>query len=361
VSLTQARALRRWTYARAKRETEARVVRWEWASFTRYSLEPHYFERHRFRRGDVLARPKRGAHGHGFDAEGRLCVERRLTEFEGRFYETFYAPKDGGIARRHFDYSPEKRSINDAFFEIEDGCVSRIDTVYARGNRASEVFHWDRRHRLASVDRSGPEGKSTYRMIWDSRGLARVDWIANKKTCVQWRRVERGTGLIARRAALENGLARAIRTTLENDPPEAPVYAIALWWCIADWQHRFPPELAIATAPQRDRFFAEEKSRALDFVWSPPEWGDDRSIRLDRKLARICEDASSDVWQNDLQSLADDAVRSIARKIGRPRIPTTKDFVAYAVQVDVRETARQQLARQLDAKKRAAFEKRGWL
>lgn len=187
MSLKKARALSRWTYAKAKRECEACVVRWEYATFDRYSLEPHYFERHRFRRGDPLPKARANAYAFGFDADGMLRVERSPVEFKGRFYETFYAPRDGGIGRRHFVYSPEKRIINDAFFEIEDGRVVRVDTVYARGSTASEIFHWDRRGRLASVTRTDREGKSTYAMIWDERGLARVDWISRGKRYANWR------------------------------------------------------------------------------------------------------------------------------------------------------------------------------
>lgn len=90
MTLEQARGVAKWTYAKAKRESEARVVRWEWATFERHSIEPAYFEIHKHRRGYLLKKePKKDDYAHGFDAQGRLCVDRQQTEFPGRFYETF--------------------------------------------------------------------------------------------------------------------------------------------------------------------------------------------------------------------------------------------------------------------------------
>jgi len=324
MSLKQARALAKWSYAQAKTECEARVVRWEHSTFTRHSLEPHWFERHRFRPGD-LCKPGAKAYATGFDAEGSICVVRQPTGLRGRIYETFYAPRDGGIGRRHFDHSPEKHVINDAFFEIERGRVVRIDTVYARAKPSAETFRWDSRGRLARSDRKDASGKSAYEMVWDRHGLARVEWIAGGKRVVSWRRVEKKTSLAANRAKIEAGLVRTIRKALDEEPE--PIRAVALWWCGAEWQHRLPPNVAVTSDAK--------------FDWSPPEWDGDRHVRFDRKLWRLCEDASSDVWQSDLQDEADDVLRSVAKKL------RTKSRVSYAVEVDARESAASQAKKQL--------------
>ena len=124
MSLEAAQALADWGYEQAKEEAESSVVRWEWASFTRYSLEPCYFEINRYRRGDLLneepAPPLNGARGHGFDAAGRLRVERQQTNEPGCYYETFYGFRPGGTARRHFDELPGKSEIN-AFVDQKTG------------------------------------------------------------------------------------------------------------------------------------------------------------------------------------------------------------------------------------------------
>jgi hypothetical protein len=41
-------------YAALKANAEANVARTEWANFDRHSLEPYYFERHRFGRGKLV-------------------------------------------------------------------------------------------------------------------------------------------------------------------------------------------------------------------------------------------------------------------------------------------------------------------
>jgi hypothetical protein len=369
VTLELARGLAKWTYAEAKREAEASVVRWEWATFTRHSLEPAYFEIHKHRPGNLLAGepapPTSGARAHGFDAEGRLCVERQQTEFPGRFYETFYARRDGGIARRHFGYGPEKEPINSAFFELEGERVVRIDTVYASGTHMAESFTYDATGRVASVERRGPGTIHDFRDLeWNTDHIARVYWrYPDGRRSLYYERAKREDTLARRRGRLTEGLVSAILRALERSPPDAEIYAVALWWCAAEYQNRFPPNVAIGTSTQRDEFLATDRERAKDFLWSPPEWCNELGVELDPELERICDAVSQDVWQNDLQEEADALVASVAAELGkRPLpVPAAKDVVAYAVRVDAAENAAHQLSRQLTPARRAAFEKSGML
>jgi hypothetical protein len=66
-------------YAALKQACEAKVVSWRWATWTMFPGTPYEFERARSAPGRWLTDEKKrkdGAHHYGFDAEGRVVVER---------------------------------------------------------------------------------------------------------------------------------------------------------------------------------------------------------------------------------------------------------------------------------------------
>lgn len=366
--MADACALVDWSYAAARRECEARVVRWEWASFARHSLEPGYFEIGRYRRGDLLDEEPGAMHrawGHGFDADGLLAVERRHVEFPGQYYETFYALRPGGIARKHFSYSKDKPLINSAFFELDGSRVTRLDTVYAGGRQMSQLYTYDAEGRLVRDERTGPTDDASikYDVEWigDAISLVRFRTAAGR-TGIQYERIDRD-GLAQRRGEIVSTVTRAILAAVAAEVADAPVYAIALWSCDAEYQHRFPPNVAFATETQRGRFIAAHGEKAREYLWSPPEWGRDTMLDLEPAFLRTCELANAAVWQHDLHGEADVVVAAIAAAVGASAYPfaVTEDVVVFAVQVDRREPPDQQLARQLPAEHLTAFKQRGWL
>lgn len=112
-------------YAELKAAAEARAVRWQWATFAVHSYKPADFEISKMTKGRWLkaepSPPTSGAHGYGFDADGRVVVERQQTEFPGRFYETFFIHEAEGIASFHYSYDPEKPWINVEWLPVAAG------------------------------------------------------------------------------------------------------------------------------------------------------------------------------------------------------------------------------------------------
>ncbi len=129
---------------------------------------------------------------------GELAVERQHVEFPGQYHETFYARRPGGVARRHFSYSKDKPVIG---YDIE----------------------------------------------WNGDAISLVRYrTADGRTGVQYERIDRDA-LAQRRDEIVSTITRAILAAIATEAPDAHVYAIALWSCDAEYQHRFPPNVAFAT------------------------------------------------------------------------------------------------------------------
>lgn len=351
--LEKARALARDAnprYPELKRECERRVVRWEWGTFVLHSLEPAYFEIHKVRPGTKLrgepTEPTSGVHGYGFDDAGRLVVERQLTEFPGKYYETFYLWESAEIARFHYHYDPRKPWINVAWLSFDEaGRVRAIDTVYARGNYISDTYTYDREGRLLELERRGtnpPYGDlHDYRDVeYDEIGrIARVYGRSpDGRRVLDFERPTSDRTFAALRTAIADGLVAAFVTSLEKQAIEGPVFGVALHFCGADHHHRLPPNVSIGLEADRARILEEYGEDASDSIENPAEWETSLEWELDEDLASMCASASQDIWQRDLHEEADRFVRDLARRLdeGASALPLsrTEDFAVKAVDLD---------------------------
>jgi hypothetical protein len=82
-------------YPTLKAQVEAQVVRWFWAGggVGLFSLEPFYFEQHRFPKSRILKETPENTedkYQYGVNANNEIIVERSYNEFEGLYDEEFY-------------------------------------------------------------------------------------------------------------------------------------------------------------------------------------------------------------------------------------------------------------------------------
>src|SRR5258708_5788984 len=116
-------------YVALKQACEARVVNWRWASWAMFPETPYEFERSRSAPGRWLSDEKRrkdGAHQYGFDAQGRVVVERQLVTIPGwpeAFDEEFYVHADGVIEGTRYGHSKPKEPINVSYVVLPGGHV----------------------------------------------------------------------------------------------------------------------------------------------------------------------------------------------------------------------------------------------
>ena len=137
------------------------AVRWEWADFTRYSIEPCFFELNKFLPGKPLDGepdpPLSGATGHAFDEDGKLIAQVDQTESPGLSNQTYFVHEPAGVARYYYDYSPDHPWCSVSWMsQDERGHITRIDSVSARGNWITETFEYDNAGRVIRARREGP-------------------------------------------------------------------------------------------------------------------------------------------------------------------------------------------------------------
>ncbi|MBL8743983.1 MAG: hypothetical protein JNK04_22905, partial [Myxococcales bacterium] len=274
----------------------------------------------------------------------RLVVERQLTEFPGRYHETFYRWESDGTARVNYGDHPKKPLINAAWLSRDGaGRVGSIATVYARGNTLAETFTYDDQGRVIGAERRGtnpPHGDlHDFRDLeYDAAGrIVRVFWrYPDGRRVLDFERPSDSQTFAALRTVLSDGLVRAIAAALGRLAIEHPVFALGIGFCGAEYQHRLPPNVAVGLDAERLRMRDAHGPDAPGLIWNPAEWRTHLVLDLDGDLSLQCESASQDIWQNDLQEEADVFLAHLARALGTAQLPIrrTEDFVAYAVDLD---------------------------
>ena len=320
-----------------------KVVRWEWGTFTRRSLEPAHFELHKWTPGELLLDrpdpPISGAVGHGLDAEGRMVVDHGLTEFAERFYETFYVHEDGGIAAYHYDYDPTKKLINVGWYEVDErGRVASSCFVYARGNYMLFTYTYDDAGRMVRMHRTGPN--PPYGDMDDSRELEyerdtvmRVYWCyPDGRRVLDFERPTRSRTLAACAEQLEAELGAALDGSLEQHS-SSPA-AVALFYTDAGYQHRLPAEVAFVSDAELDAL-ATRFDGDKDSIWNPAEWGNEVDLDYDPDLLELCNSVNQDIWQNERQDEATTLLQRVAAALAERHPP----LIAYVTNLSMGEAA----------------------
>jgi hypothetical protein len=331
-----------------KSKTAESAVRWEWADFTRYSVEPCYFELNKFRPGNPLEGepdpPMSGATGHAFDCAGKLIAEIDQTEFPGQSYETYYVYERDGIASYYYDYCPTRDWISAGWMSLDgEGRIARIDRVYRRGNLITEQLEYDSKDRLIRVRRQDPNPPYSdldygREIEYDGQGrVSRTVWVmpdGSRKT--DFERPAPGRTLESCKEGLFSALTETIIAALREAAPESPVYALALCYCDAEYEHRLPPNVSFATESDLERFRVEHPEELQYFAWYPAEWERHLSLLFDDELTGLCHSVNEDIWQNELYDEVDKLLADIAAalSISELPIPQSAMFTAYVTDLD---------------------------
>lgn len=331
-------------YAALKSEAEAAVTRWEWGSSAIHSLEPFYFERHRFGRGRSIsapAKPKSGQEQYGFDADGQLRVTRSYTELEGRCYETFYDHRGAEVDKVHYDYAAKKSVIHVARYRFDAAArLLELEHLYpAAQGRRHERFEWeDARLARVIVDHDGTAQTDDF--VYDPAGeLLRIERVyPSGDRSVTYERV--APSLPSLLAQLEALALDTIPQLLERLPRAESVCALALWLDMEAYEHVLPPGLALLTVAERQRLVDLHGPDARSYLWNPAEWSafDTPSLeyRSDELLA-LAAGANQLIWQKERFTQARKHVDALAKKLMRgdwaKSLGVTDDWVVFPVDI----------------------------
>lgn len=361
-------------YATIKAEAERRVVRWEWADFSRYSFHPGYFEINKFSRGKLIPQapnPPTSATGYGFDANGRIVAEQDQTSWPDRLDETFYEHDPDGIRAYHYDHSPEKNWKSVEWFSIQNGRVVAVEKLSSTGNTAFDTYHYDEKGHMVRHERWSPDPSlSIYdhqnEVEYDAKGrITRVDRCYPDKTRVLWyQRATRKISLKTCKKELLSGLTTAIIDGLRKAAIKDEVYVLVVRYSEAAFEYTLPPCIGLNTVPERERLLKEHPDEH-QYLWNPCEWLSDHCdmiYDLPPDLEALCAQVNQDIWQNERDLEVIDFLNELIAALLNADLPIrrSEDFLVAGLIVEQGDCDLQ-VKEGLPPVARKSFMKKGWL
>ena len=106
------RALERFSELRA--DAESRIVRWQYATFPIYDLDPLFFLDQQMQPGQLCERLPdigRAPVSYGFSDDDRLIFAQRLTKIPENSYRCFYTYSRDSIVASEFHHSRSRKEV----------------------------------------------------------------------------------------------------------------------------------------------------------------------------------------------------------------------------------------------------------
>lgn len=331
--------------ARLLADCAAQAVTWRWATESMGEETPFLQEQYGGPRArwlaDDKADPERHMH-HGFDAEGRLVLQRqsrdratawlheadRRTGVQLQVHDgetrigtvTQFRHAGGLLASQHVSHG--HRGF-DTRYEWQDGQLWRaVTSNWAEGQKTwlcQDVYRYDEAARLDTI---------TLEYLGD-------DGTPSGQTRLSYRRPRKGETLATVAAKVEALLVDEIARALPQIPAEEPIYCLLICYTQEDFNAAWPPFLVWGLASYRDKVL-EAGEEVGYHLWAPDEiravqgdaherWFDDAAL----KEACLLHGQFMDVAQSTASARR--VLKNLAAHFNAPTahamLNTTDDFV----------------------------------
>ncbi len=259
-------------YESIKKETEAKVIEWFWASDWLFSLEPYYFEENKFSKGRKLKEEpeeKENKFQYGIDNNGEIIVERQYTGLKDLYYETFIVRNPNKIVSYRYDYGSQKININIKLFLYENSTLTTSYTIVKDG--WVEYTYRYENGRLTSrlmqrISDNKPIPKRLFTYTYDELGILGS---IQEGEHYWYKKPDKSLNYAKLSELASNKLFDVLRQTLASNPVDEKLFCIYIHYYHTDM---FPPSIAYGTEVQRQEWMDEEGEDAKWIIWNPIDY-----------------------------------------------------------------------------------------
>ncbi len=351
-------------YETLKAAAEGAVVRWEWTSGERYSLQPLFFRRYPGR-GRVLEGPgENGGFRYGFDAGDRVRVFQ-MHNYAAEVSEEFYTYADDHVVSVRYTTFLPRLPWQVAYYTLEDERVTRYrlfntnfgpairvatpDAILALAERtrmitrSTELYRYqgERLVRIQhEVETAGPPPRTfEEHLTYDEVGrLQRVEKVQpTGETYTSYRRPQKGQTLSALADEVKQRLVQAIPARLQQAQIADPVYCLVLWFREADFY--VPPLPTPGLEADRQSALAAYGAEARYRLWMPA--GPDLIHLEDPATVEVCDLFNQQVIATEQWDLGLTVVQEVAAALTHVDwtgiLDVTDDFVIYGMDYEMHD------------------------
>jgi hypothetical protein len=326
-----------------RKQLEARVTRWEWATGSKYRFEPFYKELDLNRWGKTLKEAPSDPvdhHQFGFDAEERLLIEREFHKYNG-VLETFLVRTERFLQR--FYYASGDAEVATHYCEIaRDG--DRFVYFAAPGQDAIRYFREYEYEggKLARLVEWKDDGKQdVVKFQWNGNRLEQLArHYAHGHVSVLW--TAKPPSLSRATRAMSKHLPGLIQTVVADANIVEPAFCLLLAYSKGSELEMSLPKVVIGLERERARMLADGDTAEDIFNPAGLELFDDDALDLEHDDVLAASEEMARAMKDDADF---DKVRKLYVKLAKalnkvdwtPHLTPTDDFVVLAVDDEVAE------------------------
>lgn len=174
-------------YRKSRKDAEAHVAQWHWATGPLFGLSPFEPECYQFSRGRPLRVRPKVADGYefGFDEASRLRVERLWSDGTGPTSETFFSWSGETVTHRAYDAGGVDLA-NVAVYRLVEGKPFEAWSVGARDTRIVQIEYVGGVVEVVRTKLGREPSERVYRIIRKGTDVVRIDYQRSGREAVAW-------------------------------------------------------------------------------------------------------------------------------------------------------------------------------
>jgi hypothetical protein len=336
-------------YEERKTAAERQVVRWEHWSGPAYDPKPFYFERMLragvVKRGKPAPKATQRTCSYGFDARGRVVVDRQRASADEPAFDEFFTYAKNAIESAAYRRDPPHTLQYVMRQTLRNGGPVSTDVLDA-GHQAGYSERYDYANgRLSEINVVSVVGKDKdkvkYDVVYERDGRLRAVrryFYGDLPFPIYWN-PESGETLESLTAAMRRKLLDAIPKALQKAKIKQPAYCVAI---VYDTDNdELPPLLAVGLDAQRQAWLADDARGAKALMWNPGDFERYETGTIDLAAPNL-EEESQKLLQMILMKealwiprrLLNEVAAELNKRSWRGILSTTDDFIVFAVDVE---------------------------
>jgi len=333
-------------YPKLKTQIEAQVVRWFWASggVGLFSLEPFYFEEHKFPKSKILKEtPEKtdDKYLYGVNANDEIILERSYIGYGDECYEDFYFREENQIINYHFNSYVKKECLSVNIFIYKEGLLQSIHSAYSAFDNSKTWREKTMYYEGDKLIRQEEKGLDYYlkpidnTLLYTYDMLGKLNSITSGTGYVRYQKKDKKISYKALSERVAERFYALLIPAIKAYPIPEPLYCLNIAF---DYQYIMPPTIGFGTESERLEWKESYGKRADGLLWNTADYAYTVEIETDNEDAALFDLFNQETEMQEKSSAAMKLLVACAKRLKEEwaslGIPSTNDFVVVVSDIE---------------------------
>ena len=333
-------------YPALKAQIEAQVVRWFWAAggVGLFSLEPFYFEEHKFPKSKILKEtPEKtdDKYLYGVNANDEIILERSYIGYGDECYEDFYFREENQIINYHFNSYVKKECLSVNIFIYKEGLLQSIHSAYSAFDNSKTWREKTMYYEGDKLIRQEEKGLDYYlkpidnTLLYTYDMLGKLNSITSGTGYVRYQKKDKKISYKALSERVAERFYALLIPAIKAYPIPESLYCLNIAF---DYQYIMPPTIGFGTESERLEWKESYGKRADGLLWNTADYAHTVEIETDNEDAALFDLFNQETEMQEKSSAATKLLVACAQRLKEEwaslGISSTDDFVVVVSDIE---------------------------